>query len=142
MSEQGELDVGDLSAAELMAREDIDVELPREKWGAVLAEMVDVLTAAALRRGLDEEQALEHAQQNVLVLAQHFGGRPLYLPRGESLRVALRDRLIYHLDKGNNTEALAKRFDLTVRQIQIIRATQRALHLRKVQGRLFEGEQA
>lgn len=135
MSEQAELDCGEVSLSELM--EHADVAVSSDKWPAALAEMVDVLANEFERDGEDREAATLRAQRVVLVLAEYQGGRPCYLPRGDRLRQALRDRLIYRLHSGDNGEALADRFGLTLRHIQRIYAEQRALHIRKRQARLF-----
>jgi Mor family transcriptional regulator len=86
---------------------------------------------------MDDNAALKLAQHVTMLLAQHFGGRPVYLPRGETLKQALRYRMIYRLHYGNNTETLADRFSTTVRTIQRILVEQRAIYVRKRQGRSF-----
>lgn len=134
MSEQTEIPLGEVTLAEALAA---GIDAPREKWARTLAYMVDVLCATFQRAQLDEDSALDLAQRGVIALAESQGGRPIYLPRGEALRNAVRDRLIYRLANRNNIEALAQRFDVSVRRIEQIVAEQHALHLSRVQGRLF-----
>lgn len=137
MAEQTELErMGEVDDATAAAHAEIDV--PDEKWPAKLAEWVDLLARDAVRRGKTVEQAVASARNTVMLLAHHEGGRPFYLPRGDSLQQALRDREIYLLHNGTNGEALADRFGLTLRHVQRIYAEQRALHIRKRQRRLFE----
>lgn len=113
------------------------VDLPDEKWPSSLATIVDVLTAMWEREGKGLDDAIRHAQQAALAIAEHQGGRPVYLPRGDRLRQALRDRHIYLLHRGNNADALAERFGLTLRHIQRIYAEQRAIQIAQRQPRLF-----
>lgn len=113
------------------------VDLPDDRWPTRLAETVDVLVADWERSGLDRAEAIARAQRTVLVIAEHQGGRSLYWPRGDRLHQALRDRQIYLLHSGRNTHELADRFGVTVRTIERIYAEQRALQIRKRQGRLF-----
>ena len=113
------------------------VDVSEDKWPAMLATIVDVLTAMWRRDGVDLDEAIPRAQRSALEIAEHQGGRPLYLPRGDRLRQALRDRHIYLLHRGNNVELLADRFGLTVRHIQRIYAEQRAIQIAKRQRRLF-----
>ncbi len=54
-------------------------------WLRTLAELVNVFTDYFARTKTPTAQGV------VIVLASHFGGRMMYLPRGERLRIALRD---------------------------------------------------
>ena len=117
---------------------DAAAEVPQEKWPVRLAELVDLLVQDARRRGVDLETATAEATRTVLLIAQHEGGRPFYLPRGDSLVQALRDRQLYLRHNGRNTEELADQYGMTVRHVQRICAEQRALQLRRRQRPLFE----
>lgn len=137
MVEQTELErMGDVDDAEALAH--MDVDAPADKWPAKLAEWVDVLARDAMRSGADPDQAVISAKRTVMLLANHQGGRPFYLPRGDALHLALRDRQIYLLHNGTNGEELADRFGLTLRHVQRIYAEQRALHVRRRQRQLFD----
>lgn len=137
MSDQLELDCGEASMADMLTHAD---ELPQPaKWAVTLAEMVDVLSDDNGRHySLAPTEALAHAQRAVLILAEHFGARPLYLPRGDALRIALRDRGIFLEWNGRNKDALATRHGLSTRSIERIYVEQRALQIRRRQGRLFD----
>lgn len=137
--EQIELDCGEVSVADMLAH--ADEAPPRAKWAGRVAEMVDVLHDDNVRHHrMAPDEALEHAQRTVLVLAGYFGGRPIYMPRGDALATALRDRAIYIEYHGSNKEQLAARYGLTVRTIERIYVEQRALAVSKRQARLFESE--
>jgi len=121
----------DLLASELEA-----VDLHR--WPRMLAELVDVYSAAATREGIvqEEEKAQRIARWVVLTLGQHFGGRQFYIPQGGALRIALRDTKIWSEFTGNNVSELAGKYHLSEVQIYKIIKEQRALHRAKVQPQL------
>jgi Mor family transcriptional regulator len=74
----------------------------------------------------------------VSALGQYCGGRQRYLPTGERLLLALRDRRIWKEWRGNNEAEMLARYAITQRRLQQILAEQRAIHTRKFQGNLFE----
>lgn len=112
-------------------------------WPYRLTEMVEVMAAAALRQGMaaDQAEALRLAHWAVLVVADHFGGRQTYLPRGDSLRRALRDNHIWHEFNGRNVDELGSKYKMSAVRIYSILAEQRALHRAKVQPQLPFPEQ-
>lgn len=115
-------------------------DVPETKWAPQLANMVSVLEALYRRQGRSDDEALRLACDSVLALAEYAGGRVLYLPRGDRLRTALRDAEIHRRwQRGDKIEALAGDYGLSDIHVYRIIGQQRALHLRKVQGRLFEG---
>lgn len=114
------------------------IDAPAERWPTVLAEYIDVLRAVFLKRGRSADDALEDAQHAVLALGQYCGGRQSYLPTGERLMTAIRDRRLYLEYNGRNKAALAQRYGLTERRVEQIAAEQKAVHVRKLQGRLFQ----
>lgn len=101
--------------------------VPVGKWARTLAEMSDVLLALFLRSGWSGDDAIAQARTVVIELAQFFGGRPIYIPNGKHLRVALRDAEIHARAYGTNADELAKQFDLSVRRVQQIVNEQREL---------------
>ncbi|GEK71573.1 MULTISPECIES: Mor transcription activator family protein [Halomonas] len=113
-----------------------DPEILR-KWPQGLSDMVTVISAALCRAGDDEATARERAFRAVRALAQYAGGRSLYVPKGEALNRALRDRAIWEAFDGANITALAIRHGLTEVQIYAILAEQRKLALARVQSELF-----
>lgn len=143
---QTEMDLGAVDVEALLAgqnAENHDGDLLAEKWPKTLAEAVDVLYADNVRRGMEDAAAIAEAQRAVLVLANHLGGRPVYWPRGDALRIALRDREIYlRAEKvgGRNKEELAREHNLIVRSIEKIIAEQYALGIRRRQGQLFSSK--
>lgn len=111
-------------------------DVPEGKWAPLLANMVSVLEARFLRQGMTADQAFNQARDSVLATAEYFGGRMIYLPRGDRLKLALRDAEIFHRANANNIKTLATEFEVTDIQIYRIIRQQRALHISKVQRRL------
>ena len=138
--EQTEMDLGAVDVDAVLIGQssvDLDAESLTDKWPKTLAEAVDVLYAENVRRGMDDSTAISEAQRAVLVLANHQGGRPIYWPRGDALRIALRDRAIYLRWNGRNKEQLAREYGLIVRTVEKIYAEQYRLGIRRRQGQLF-----
>lgn len=97
-------------------------------WPRTLAELVDVYVDHFLRLGRGQAAALTEAQAVVIVLAHHFGGRMVYLPRDDKLRLALRDARIWREHNGRNVQDLADRYGLTAAQIYGILREQRVIN--------------
>ena len=108
-------------------------------WPKTLAELVDVI-ASHLRRThhCEESIAKRQAIETTLVIANHFGGSPVYLPKGDKLRRAIRDTQIFHEATGDNISILAKKHGLTNVQIYTIISKQRRLYIDKIQPKLFD----
>lgn len=122
----------------LVGRELTDV--PVEKWARGLVEMIEVMEAAFRRVGIGEELAFRLASDGAFAVAEYHGGRQFYLPRGDALITAVRDAAIYRRANRANIESLAAEHGLTVSQIYRICRQQRALHIGRTQGRLFDDQ--
>lgn len=115
-------------------------DVPEERWAQTLVHMVQVTEACLRRSRVQEPEAVARAV--VLELANYFGARQWYLPRGDRLRIALRDAEIYRRAKRGNIPQLAQEYGLTDIHVWRIVRDQRALHIQKIQGRLFEEDGA
>ena len=133
--QQAELfDPIDADLDDLLAHLDEAVRGDPRAWPSTLADLVDVFTDHLHRRDKQPEAAArENAQNLILVLANYFGGRQIYLPRDEKLRLALRDNIIWLGMKSGNVEELGQRWGLTRQQVYVIAAQQKALHIKRVQ---------
>ena len=109
----------------------------RAKWPKALADLVSVIEAGHLRAGDAPEIAQRRAFITVRALSHYAGGRQLYMPKGEVLERALRDRQIWAKYKGNNVDDLVDEFGLTVQKVYSILAEQRELHRQRIQPSLF-----
>jgi len=126
----------------LDAEADEEVVIPEKKWGELLTQLVDVQQATFRRMGYDEAGARRLARASILALAEYGGGKQWYLPKGDDLRVALRDIEIYRRAHRNNIEALAGEYRLTVQSVYRIIHAQRRLRVAKRQGQLPFGAAA
>ncbi|MGL6500805.1 Mor transcription activator family protein [Aeromonas dhakensis] len=106
------------------------------KWPKALSELVDVLSCELVRGGMEQELAKAQARKLALVQAHYMGGRAYYLPTGEHLKAALRDRAIWDEFNGRNIDQLARKHGLSVPQTYAVVAEQRGLVRTRIQGRL------
>lgn len=136
MSEQGDM-LGIDTAADPARMIDAG-ELPAEKWAPLLANLLRVLEARFKRSGTPDPKAYRDAADIVLTIAEYFGGRVVYLPKGEGLRKALLHAEIWRKFTGRNVPELAQEFGLTEIYVYEVLRAQRKLNARKIQGRLFE----
>lgn len=116
-----------------------DAEI-RHAWPQSLVDMLDVVADAHVRKGMDPAAARDYAFTAMQALAEYHGGRMWYLPFGEGIALAIRNKRIWHAFKGDNVHALAREFDLSEMAIYNILREQRALHRRRVQPELFPTE--
>ena len=114
----------------------LDPEILR-KWPQGLSDMLTVIESAHRRAGDDDETARLRAFRAVRALAQFAGGRSLYVPKGERLDRALRDREIWERHDGANVTELAREYHLTEVQIYSILAEQRKLARARMQPDMF-----
>lgn len=115
-----------------------DVEVDEAQWAPLLVDMVRVVEAdLARRRGQASPADFADARHAVLALAEYFGGRQVYLPKGDRIRTALRDAEIWRKFTGRNARELAHEYKISEIHCYSVIKRQRVLHARKLQGRLF-----
>jgi len=110
----------------------IDTEL-RARWPQALIDMHAVIEHALATL----PAAADRATDVTRALAKYFGGVQWYLPQGEQLEIALRDRTIWRKFDGRNAHLLALEYKLSQQHLYVVLTTQRALHLKKIQPDLF-----
>ncbi|MBL0612371.1 transcriptional regulator [Aeromonas jandaei] len=110
------------------------------KWPKALSELVDVLACELARGGMAQERAKAQARKLVLVQSHYMGGRAYYIPTGEHLKAALRDRAIWDEFNGRNIDQLARKHGLSVPQTYAVVAEQRQLARLRHQSDLFGHE--
>ena len=96
-------------------------------WPKSMMEMADAIEGAFIQCGRTPEEANALAGTAIEALALLAGGRSVYLPKGKTLRAALKHRKIYKEFDGVNVAALAKKYDLSSAQIYNIIKKQRSL---------------
>jgi Mor family transcriptional regulator len=107
------------------------------KWPKALSELMDVLACELARGGMAPELARAQARKLALVQAHYMGGRAYYIPTGDHLKAALRDRAIWDEFNGRNIDQLARKHGLSVPQTYAVVAEQRQLMKRRMQRELF-----
>ncbi|MCJ7977915.1 transcriptional regulator [Aeromonas veronii] len=110
------------------------------KWPKALSELVDVLACELIREGMEPDLAKAQARKLALVQAHYMGGRAYYIPTGEHLKAALRDRAIWDEFNGRNIDQLARKHGLSVPQTYAVVAEQRQLTRLRHQSDLFGHE--
>lgn len=111
-----------------------DLRNDPRSWPTLLAELVDVIFDYLNGLDiLDSDKSLTLAQDLVIVISHHLGGRSIYLPRDDRLRRAVRDAVIYRSFDGSNHLDLARKTGLTTTQIYNIISRQRRLRYDKKQ---------
>jgi Mor family transcriptional regulator len=111
----------------------------RSKWPAFLSELVDVMACELDRQGVTA--ADDHARKLAFVVSHYMGGRAIYLPTGQKLKAALRDREIF--DKWVNGTALDQLIDdyeLSAPKLYELLAEQRKLYRKRHQPDMFDSE--
>ncbi|WP_429186895.1 Mor transcription activator family protein [Aeromonas veronii] len=107
------------------------------KWPKALSELVDVLACELVRGGMEPDLAKAQARKLALVQAHYMGGRAYYIPTGDHLKAALRDRAIWDEFNGRNIDQLARKHGLSVPQTYSVVAEQRQLTRLRYQPDLF-----
>ena len=114
-----------------------------ERWPDRIAEMVDWVVDEAARSGLMPAPADRRtlAVRVVTRICAEIGGAQYYWPKTDAIRRALRDATIWAEHDGTRDgprgiTALSRRHHLSEVQVWAILRAQRALHVRRVQGRL------
>lgn len=125
------------NAADLVERGGVAID--DKQWAPLLVDMVRVVEADKIRRGAAADEAFRDARAAVLAIAEYFGGRQTYLPKGTRLATALRDAEIWRRYTGSpaSARALAAEYGLSEIHMYALLARQRELHRRRLQGRLF-----
>lgn len=82
-----------------------------------LSDILDVVEAFFVRRNMEKIEASGLAHGVVRELASYFGGRPVYLPRGDRFVRFLRDRAIFDGFNGKNVHDLAREHRLSSKQV-------------------------
>ena len=96
-----------------------------DKYPEVLQTLVSVIAEQLIQRGSEEAEAEAIAFAASEEVRQVFGGQELYIARGAYM-LSERDKEIYAAYSKEKEELLARRYDMTVRRLQIIVARVRA----------------
>lgn len=112
-------------------------ESTRSGYPELLADLADQVAAKLVESGIDIERAAEIGFAAAERVRIHWSGQSLYFSKGMQYLLSRRDVEIFEKFNGQNHEALAREYNLTVMRIyQIVKAV-RAEMIRKRQGSLF-----
>lgn len=109
----------------------------REAWPQTLNDLLDIFEAELRHDGIADDRSQRLAQRLTRALSSYCGGQQTYIPTGERLELAFRDKQIWRDFTGSNASDLARRHKLTERQIYNVLARQRALYKSRIQPGLF-----
>lgn len=106
------------------------------QWPELLKYLADIIQAE-LDQHSPQAQNDQLSHQLVSAIASKLGGGQFYLPKGDALKRALRDAEIYRLSSKVPTEELARKYNLSMKQVWEIAAKQQAKHIQNVQPTLL-----
>lgn len=115
------------------------IEIVDKHYPELLIELIDHLTKVLIERGLDKKSAGVAALDCAEYLRKHWGGQPIYFPKGRLIGLSARDREIWDKWRGDNTHELCREYNLTLARLYQILKAMREEEVTKRQGRLFEG---
>ncbi|MBA6065960.1 Mor transcription activator family protein [Pseudomonas mosselii] len=122
-------DIDKLDPAKVLAQMSDPVVLSR--WEGTLTEMAGI-AESKLREVLPDkpDQVPMIARAVVYAICETMGGSVVYIPRGDTLRRALRDAEIFRewRDKNTRPDKLARQFNMSSQAVYDIIARQRELH--------------
>lgn len=124
---------------DIMAHLDNDALHQKHYWPGDLVELSEVIRAMLQREGVEDEATYRMMERVLLGMSFLCGGRNYYLPKGERIKNALRDKRIYDQFKGNNHRELARQFRLSEQKIYEVIREQLQLHRSRVQHTLNLG---
>jgi len=90
-----------------------------KKWPEKLETLVDILERWLMRLGVPNahQVAMDMA---VDILDNVIGGDNGYMAKSDKLKAYLRDKSIWEQFTGNNKEALARRYQVSTRHVEIL----------------------
>ena len=103
----------------------------------LLSDLADQVATRLCERGIDAERAADIGFEAAEHIREHWGGQPIYLPKGVQYDFSRRDLEIFDRFNGHNHAELAKEYNLTVMRIYQITKAVRAELIKKRQGALF-----
>lgn len=103
----------------------------------LLRDLADQVAVKIAELGVDNEKCADIGFAVAEHIREHWGGQPIYLPKGVQYDFSRRDLEVFEQFNGHNHAELAREYNLTVMRIyQIIKAV-RAELVKKRQGALF-----
>lgn len=110
----------------------------KDKWPKMLVDYIDVVAAKFVRDGMAKDDALHLATGAVTAICEAFGGQTHYLPRGDSVKRAIRDKRVWEDFNGRNVHELVRKYRLSEMKIYTILKEQKHLHAKQLHSDLFD----
>jgi len=99
----------------------------------LLQDLQEQAAAVARRRGMDAGDADDLGKALAEHLRKHWGGMPLYIPKGLTLDCRQRDARIWEHWNGRNADQLAREHGITQQRLYQILKRQRGDEISRVQ---------
>lgn len=111
--------------------------MENKTYPELLADLADQVALKISELGVPLDKAADIGFAAAEHIRDHWGGQPIYLPKGAQYDFSKRDLEIFERFNGHNHAELAKEYDRSVMRIyQIVKAV-RAELIKKRQGALF-----
>ncbi|MCW7552571.1 hypothetical protein NX722_07895 [Endozoicomonas gorgoniicola] len=127
---------------DIMAHLDDDVLHQKDYWPGELVTLAEAIRTQMRREGEQEDATYKQMERVLLAMSFLCGGRNYYLPNGDRIKRALRNKRIYDSFTGHNHRELCQQFRLSEQKIYEIIKEQRQLHQNRIQHNLFTNGQA
>lgn len=82
-------------------------------WPNGMANIAEVIRDGFLRSGMTEDDALKFSGLSVLFISEYVGGSHLYIPKGDRIKIWLRDREIFSIQGKMSVRQIARKFNLS-----------------------------
>ena len=107
---------------------DDDEVFEKKNWAKGLNELSDTIRVQLRREGMkDDEETWRMIERVLLAMSFICGGHYFYLPSGEKIKKALRNKRIYESFKGDNILELSRIWGLTPNHIYRVISKQKKL---------------
>lgn len=110
------------------------------EYPQLLADLADRLSTALANEGLAPTRAREIGFKAAEAVRAHWGGQLVYIPVGTGYEISERDREIWDKFNGDNHEALAREYQVTVVHVYRIVKRMHAAARARNQKSLFDAE--
>lgn len=123
---------------DILAHLDDDALYQKNYWPGDLTTLAEVIRVQMKQEGESDDAVYRQMERVLLVMSFMCGGRNYYLPKGDRIKRALRNKRIYDSFTGHNHRELCQQFQLTEQKIYEILREQRQLHMNRIQHNLFD----
>lgn len=105
----------------------------------LLSDVSDDLFKRLKDAGLDEQQSRKTAFEHVEFIRKHWGGQPIYIPKGMAHDLTERDMALFKEFNGHNHNELARKYNISVVRVYQLLKIAQAEFTKKHQMDVFDG---